>query len=716
MASYCLIKPLAEKFKQALRDGTINPEKLSEMTSADRRAFFEGIVGKDNAMKVNALFESKLLLKDVQNGMVQWAKQVSGLKPEARRRLIDRIEKLDERILDPETQNKFLSDLAEKRLGIEVTFEEAKAITELSKQVKETRANVANDRLAYGAARVALENFLNDAKRENNKLTMDKFLDDPVAGAKDAAVGIAGFAKSLKATLDLSALGRQGFKTIFTHPKEWATNAGKTFLDAFNTLRRKTSDDRVMDSLKAEVYSRENALNGNYERMKLDIGTGEEAYPTSLPEKIPGLGRVFKASEVGYQGFLTRLRADIADKYIELAERNGIDLKDPKQARSIGKLVNSLTGRGDLGALENAGKTINVAFFSPKNVKSHFDFLTAHLSDDTSWFVKKQAAINLLKVAGTMAAVYATVKALYPDSVEEDARSSDFGKIKVGDTRFDISGGMSSLVTLAARLYTMSSKSSTSDEVTPLGFGFNQKSPTEVAMEFAGNKVSPAASLIRDLLNRSDREGKPLTFGGVASNFLTPLPISNAMELMSNPNAAPAIVGILADALGIATNTYPVSNKKSGLIPENQKISNDDFIKSVMVYAKAIGTDPETAFNRIFSGQKIRRVDNDAIIVERMSLGDSQAVKKKAGANNPTMKLDHTIPLELGGGNDEGNLKIVPTADWQRYSKVENQLGDLLQAKKINKEKAQKLIRDFKEGRIKAGSDGRLSDEIINRQ
>ncbi len=45
------------------------------MSSADRHAFFSKIVGEDHAGPVNALFESKLLLKDQQRGLINWAKK-----------------------------------------------------------------------------------------------------------------------------------------------------------------------------------------------------------------------------------------------------------------------------------------------------------------------------------------------------------------------------------------------------------------------------------------------------------------------------------------------------------------------------------------------------------------------------------------------------------------------------------------------------------------
>lgn len=127
--------------------------------------------------------------------------------------------------------------------------------------------------------------------------------------------------------------------------------------------------------------------------------------------------------------------------------------------------------------------------------------------------------------------------------------------------------------------------------------------------------------------------------------------------------------------------------------------SEQGFIKIISTYAKAAKTDPVTFFNRLFTGQKIRRVDSGAIIVERMSLADSQNVKKKLGSKDD-MKLDHTIPLELGGSNAESNLKLVSNDEWKSYSPVENKVGALLRAGKVDKKEAQRLILGFKQGNI----------------
>lgn len=134
--------------------------------------------------------------------------------------------------------------------------------------------------------------------------------------------------------------------------------------------------------------------------------------------------------------------------------------------------------------------------------------------------------------------------------------------------------------------------------------------------------------------------------------------------------------------------------------PESFEAGSDaGFIDKVKVYAEAIGTDPITAFERIFTGQIIRRTDNGAIIVERMSYEASQKVRKERGANEELI-LDHTLPLQLGGDNGEDNLKLVPKADWERFTPVENYLGELLREDDLDAKKARQLILDFKAGKL----------------
>lgn len=572
---FCLPLEQTKKFIQALKDGAIDPAKLADMSSAERHDFFEKIVGAEDAREVNAQFESKLLLKNQQQGMVNWAKKITGITETVRRDIISKIEKMD-KVLDADSQKTFLEDLASKKLGTDVSFEEAKKISSLSKQVTESKAKIketdpigSSSRLEYGSSRVALQNYVNELKLSNAETTIKSRIADfkanPATALMKGASDVAGFAKGVKASLDNSALFRQGWKTLFTHPTTWAQNAAQTFVDMYKQLKLKPTDSGVLDGIKAEVYSRPNALDGTYQKMKLDIGSGEEAFPTTLPEKIPLFNRLYKASETAYNGFLMRMRADIADKYIQTAKENGVDLTNKIQLESIGKLVNSLTGRGYLGSLEKIGKTVNTILFSPKMIKSNLDFLTAHqLQRDVTPFVRKQAAINLVKVVTGVAGILTIAKTLNPESVDTKKAfetSSDFGKIKSGNTRFDVSGGMGSLVVLAARLAESRSKSSTSGRVTELNSGkFGSQTKIDVVKDYFLNKLSPAASVVKELMEGRDFNGNKPTLRGEAKNLAVPLPITNAMDTFADPKSANDLLVILADALGISTNTY--SSKK----------------------------------------------------------------------------------------------------------------------------------------------------------
>src|ERR1700674_2738178 len=172
MASFCLPKELTQSFLQALKSGELDPAKLSGpgIESAARRAEFAKIVGEDNAKEVNALFESKLLLKDQQAGIIRWIKAVGGLTPEVEKSFVAKITKM-ENILTPEEEQSFLSDLAAKKLGTEVTPDEATHISELAQKATLAQKSLTPDRVwgdpaaqEYGLAFQDLKDYVEGLK------------------------------------------------------------------------------------------------------------------------------------------------------------------------------------------------------------------------------------------------------------------------------------------------------------------------------------------------------------------------------------------------------------------------------------------------------------------------------------------------------------------------------------------------------------------------
>lgn len=708
--SFCLIKSETQKLKKALKDGELNPVTLSQMSSEQRVNELSKYIDKNNAKEVVAQFESKLLLKNQKAGMISWAKKILGITPKVRQDLLTRIGRL-ENVLSVTEEKAFLNELANRRLGLEVTQEEANTIADLYKRVEDTKSKAKEDgtfpsetdRLAYGLAQVELQDYINDLKVQARSISLRE---KPLQKVGRIIGEAPGTLKSILASLDNSFFGRQGIKVLMNPrtSKVWFKNFLKSWGDIATELRGRDA----IKAIKADIYSRPNALNGKYQAGGYGLNVmNEEAFPSSFPEKIPVFKRLYKASESAYNGAALRMRADLADRIITLAEKNGVNTLDKDQAKALGNLVSSFTGRGSLGKWEVGAKDINNIFFSIKFLKSNLDTLTAGWTDSKirqNKFARKEAAKNLLGIVATTAFILTMVRLLDPDSVDEDPRSSNFGKVKIFGLWTDITGGMGAIVRTAMRVTPVYRDGewgfwykNSAGEYKRLNSGeYGSTTALDMVEGFFEGKLSPIAGVLRDIWAGKTYSGDKVTVPNVIKNITIPLPAQNFYQMLKNPNASSVVGSMILDGLGFSVSTVMPPNSKTQIIPEGEKISNDDFIKTALLYAQAMGTDPETAFNRIFTGQKIRKVSGDAIIVERMSVDESQEVKKKAGADNPEMRLDHQIPLTLGGDNSLDNLKVVTKSEWSSYTKVETALGRALEKKKISKKDAQSLIKEFK--------------------
>jgi hypothetical protein len=550
--AWCLLPHLAEKLK------SLNPKELAELSPDKRRQRLSEIVGEENAANVNAHFESRTLLKNQKLAMENWVKKWLKGPPEVKKDMISRIQKLDRRILDPKNKQAFLEDLASKKVGAKVSYEEVKKITELSKNLDDAKAKVADnspirskERLEYGTAYALFKRYVKELKVSGEKLTFREYITNP----KEIIYSTLGATKSILSSLDNSFFGRQGIKLLYRDPVMWSKAFAKSWLDIGKELVGKDA----MLAIEADIYSRPNAMNNTYTKARLDIGMGEEAYPSSLPTKIPVLGRAFKASESAYNGGALRLRADYFDKILKVAEKNGIDSKNVTELRGIGQLVNSMTGRGSLGSLETAGKWANIALFSAKFLKSNFDFLTAHQFDPgMTKFAKQQAAKNVLRVVGTIGSVLTIAEMLNPGSVEKDPRSSNFGKIKIGNVRIDITGGMAGLVTLASRLIPMGVgkegdlqffEKNKEGKVVRLGAKYGGRDAMDVFWDFFEGKFSPLMGAVRDTWKGRYYSGETATPLKTVGKMFTPIPIQKYEDL-KDPSSADSLLQMIAETIG----------------------------------------------------------------------------------------------------------------------------------------------------------------------
>ena len=629
-----------------LKSGEISPDKLNNMTSPQRLALFAKTFGETNAKRINVLLEKKMLLKNQQKGMITWAKEVMKGQPDiTSRSIMDRINKLDKSMSDKEL-NTFLESLVEQAVGFNVDEKEFTKLTELGKDAgdkKEIALSKMEDGkwksetdkekygIDFGASKVAFDNYLTElsetakgGKIENIRKTFkEKGTVQGVLQSLETGVNlIAENSRAIVASLDNSFFGRQGLKAL-TRPatsKIWAKTFIKSFSDIGKTVKGGVEGgNEIMDGVKAEIYSRENYLNGNYQRgTKLDIGIREEEFPTSLPEKIPGLGRLFKASEVAYSAGAMRMRADIADTFYKMAENQGVNINNNEEVGAINDIVNIMTGRGSLGSLEQAGKELNKAFFSAKFMAAQVQSATRALAPKVAGgaktsFARKQASKNLLSLVSSTAIIMAMMALLYPDRVEEDPRSTNFGKIKIGSEWIDITGGAGSYAVLASRILRQSYKNTYTGVVTKLNEGYGSQDGMDVFFNFIENKTSPMASVIKDIIKQRTFEGdKPTIFNEIKS-LLTPIIVSTGKEAYEQKQqVSDMLLAVIADGMGFSVSDYVFEtnwsqNTSNELTEFKEEVGEKEFKEANEEYNKQVSD----MYIQLAGDEKYQEMNND---------------------------------------------------------------------------------------------------------
>lgn len=678
---FCLVKPLADKFKLALKDGTIDPVKLEKMENGDRAALFERILDPKkfenmspremekymkenertpNAKKINALFEEKMLtqnteialtnwlkntariedgakpdmLKKVKNldhaqlaimadgerakmfgdifgeengervnrlyknkeryaaeqeGARKWAKQLTGITPQLRNDLTSRIERMDN-ILDAKSPEAFYADLAERKLGTKVTFEEAKKITEISKNLRESKTewdpktetwSSKEAAAQYGASRVVINNYLAELKDPYHGLTATQHVGKALGDAgKDIAKNpITGTARTIGktisslasnsiqmvASLDSSAFLRQGLRVLETHPKVWLKAVVGSFKDMASSLNGKEPLDEVL----ATAYSSPNGMNGYYEKAGI-LDMKEETHTGGFSEKIPILGRLYKATDIGFKSALLRMRTGVFDELVKNTKK--VDFSDEKQLKSFGKIVNSLVARGDFmhtGAEKKIGDSMKAVMWAPKMLKATFDHMTAHTLDyargEITSQAYKEAIYNRMRTGIVTTILLVGAKALDPKSVTLNPTQTGFGQIRFGKDHefgFDITGGQAGLEQFIMREI-LNERRTADGKVVPFGPGFGQSNRFSTLIDYVADKVTPPLRVAIDAMKGKTFNGdKPTLMNELYQSFVA-ISIQNIVDLIRDPSLARGVTTVL-DAFG-GQGTTPRKSAKPKL-------------------------------------------------------------------------------------------------------------------------------------------------------
>lgn len=429
------------------------------------------------------------------------------------------------------------------------------------------------------AVKLKAENIRAKKEFERRKLVFERENRTRLEQAKAAASEVLTLPRAVKSSMDVSAVLRQGGVLGAGNPK-LAARAIKTMFESL-------ASEKGFEKGQAEIELRENSKNGYYDIAKLflaevgdvKLSTKEEAFISELADKIPGV----RASNRAYVGYLNRLRADAFDSLVDSLHGGGLLRKKgtatPAELKAIANYVNISTGRGDLGSYAQAAQTLAQLLFSPRLLASRFQLIAGQPlwggTGRTRMLIAKEYAKSLAALG-----VMLGLGALAGASMEWDPRSSDFGKMRFGNTRVDLMAGLSQVTVLAARLFSGTKKTLRGD-IVPIRDsyrldadrkrGFGDDDASDVMKNFLRSKLAPIPASLTDVLSGENVVGNrvvpmemtekfPFIRGAVPELFV-PLSFGDIFKVMKE-NGVPAGSALtLLSLFGAGVQVYGDRNK-----------------------------------------------------------------------------------------------------------------------------------------------------------
>jgi len=367
--------------------------------------------------------------------------------------------------------------------------------------------------------------------------------------------------RAVMTSLDFSAPLRQGAFIAIPHP----IRALKSFPAMFQAFRSEAGQHAVNQQImKRKNYPLYVASKLYLSEHGKKLSQMEEAYMSRWADKIP----LVAGSQRAYVTFLNKLRADSFDAMAKSFSQ-GHELTKV-EADAISNFINVATGRGNLGKNDNALAALNTAFFAPRLVASRFQILAGQPLYGGNLHTRTMIATEYARFLAGIGVVYALGQ-LAGATVELDPRSSDFGKMRFGETRLDPLGGLSQATVLVSRLATGESKKLNGEQIRlrenlrPLNL-FRKKDPTikdwrdtdssKIIWNFTRSKLSPIFGSGLNILTGKDVVGKPVTVKSEAMNLLTPLSLQDIFKTMQAQGVPAGTALQLLSMFGMGLQTF----------------------------------------------------------------------------------------------------------------------------------------------------------------
>lgn len=354
--------------------------------------------------------------------------------------------------------------------------------------------------------------------------------------------------KTLKASADLSAPFRQGAILSVTEP----LIAGRAFASMARSFSPAKHREFVRE-LEAHPARKLADRNGLYLASREAPGGGtplsqrEENFMSQLVGKVPVVGQVTRFSDRTYSAYLDRLRIDTFDKFTKEIQQAGGTKKD---LEDIARFINIATGRGELGKYGEAiAPVLSTAMFSPRFVASRFQFINPVRYAKMSPVARKIAMRKALGFVTVTASALAMAKTSGVADVDLNPESSDFGKIRVGNTRYDLWAGEQQT---ARFLYRMG-KGFYNNMTGGKNEMFDE--PVQVATQFLRSKLAPVPSFVWSAGSGKDFKSDKFNPASAAAELVVPIMAKDLVEAYREEGKT-GLLKTMPGIFGVGVTTY----------------------------------------------------------------------------------------------------------------------------------------------------------------
>lgn len=321
--------------------------------------------------------------------------------------------------------------------------------------------------------------------------------------------------KSLKATADLSAAGRQGWILSLTHPRM----AFRSFIKQLKSLNQKQYQNfktwlnlhpsielAEASDLYLSTLADAKDLNEREEAFMSRLFGDDPYFDNKKAEKIRrGITFPIRKAEDAYKTYLDNIRIEtftlFAKEVHERLKREGASSEDfEKEMKGIAKFINYATGRGEWGS-----PLLNATFFSTRYWESRLQLLNPVFYGKLPPKARNIALKNMAGFVGATALLMLIWKLGGGELEWDDVDDPNTLKLKWGNYSYDISAG------LVTHLRYLGRMASIPFEDEPKR-GTKAEKAADLTIKYGRSKLSPVAGSTWNALSGKNFIGEPTSW------------------------------------------------------------------------------------------------------------------------------------------------------------------------------------------------------------